>query len=259
MWIAVLLSAALAQNESPVLDAARERFRTDLLIEGAGVFWLVAELAILYAVTVGGRALRERPLPGRLVLTSRERWIAAALALLSAGLIALVCARFLLAPALPEAVEAAALETSGVADAVYAAVVRHIQVHLVIWCTFIAGWVVLESLIVIQGIRAFHALARVIGAAPARMSTAAAATVVFAAAVLVAPEAAAHFSRAVETHLQHGFSEALTDARPGYRFVEFYLRVAGAVWASVEWIAALYLFRGYLMLRRFFRERVHVA
>lgn len=39
---------------------------------------------------------------------------------------------------------------------------------------------------------------------------------------------------------------------PTRRFVELYLRLAGAVWVAVEWIAAIYLISGYRRLARWF-------
>ena len=39
---------------------------------------------------------------------------------------------------------------------------------------------------------------------------------------------------------------------PTRRFVELYLRLAGAVWVAVEWIAAVYLILGYRRLARWF-------
>lgn len=51
---------------------------------------------------------------------------------------------------------------------------------------------------------------------------------------------------------------ALDEARridePTRHFVGLFLRVAGGVWIAVEWIAAIYLIRGFAMLRRWFAE-----
>ena len=41
---------------------------------------------------------------------------------------------------------------------------------------------------------------------------------------------------------------------PTRRFVELYLRLAGAVWVAVEWIAAVYLILGYRRLARWFAQ-----
>lgn len=261
MWLFVhALSATIAQTGSPVLEAAWARFQREMLIEGAGVFWIVAELAILYAVTVGGRVLRERPLPKRISLSRRERWLAAGLAGLAIALTAAVYGRFLIWVPMPAAVEAtAALDPPDIPRAVYAAVRDHVQVHVAIWCAFIAAWIVLETAIVVQGIRAFHALADLIRAQPPRFSTATALVLAAGAALLWTTPAGAQIDQAIETAMRSGYKGALNDARAGYRFMEFYLRVAGAVWVLVEWIAAVYLIRGYIMLRRFFRERAHVA
>lgn len=255
-----LWSVALAQTQSPVMEIVWSRFWRDMVVEGAGIFWLIGELAILYAVSIGGRVLRERPLPGRLVLTRRERLAGAGLALFSVGLVAAVFGRFLVWTPMPLAMEAAAaMDWPEIPDIVHADVVNHIQVHITIWCAFIAAWVIIESTIVVQGIRAFHALSAQVQSAPARVPAAAFIAAVAGALALFATDASALFTRPVELALQSGYRQALDDARVGYRFMELYLRVAGAVWVIVEWIAAIYLMRGYWLLRRLFRGGSHVA
>jgi hypothetical protein len=76
---------------------------------------------------------------------------------------------------------------------------------------------------------------------------------------LLSLEASGELARSIELAAQSGYKGAMEDARPGYRFVELYLRVAGAAWVVVEWIAAIYLMRGCFLLRNFFRARAHVA
>ena len=39
---------------------------------------------------------------------------------------------------------------------------------------------------------------------------------------------------------------------PTRRFVELYLRLAGAIWVAVEWVAAVYLILGYRRLAKWF-------
>lgn len=258
--IVTIAQLLLAQTGSPVLDAAWARFRREMVIEGAGLFWIAAELAILFAVTVGGRVLRQRPLPERLTLTRGERWLAIGLVACSAGLVALVFGRFLVTPPMPVAIEMAAeLDRPEMPRAVYAALSEHTRVHVAIWCAFIAAWVGLETAIVVQGIRAFHALSRLTRVKSFPIPATAASALVLGVFTLWATDVSAQFEHAVEMALQSGYKGALNDAQAGYRFVELYLRVAGTVWVFVEWIAAMYLIRGYWMLRRFFRDRAHVA
>lgn len=261
MWIAVhVVSATLSQAGSPVLEAAWVRFQRELIVEGAGIFWIVAELGILFAVTVGRRVLRERPLPERLILTRSERWLALGLVLVAVGLAALVFGRFLIWAPMPIAIEATAgLDRPEIPRAVYAELTGHARVHLAIWCAFIAVWIALEIAIVAQGIRAFHALASLTRSGRRRLSVNTALGLAAGTLVLIATDASAQFTHAIEMAMQTGYRGGLEDIRPGYRFVELYVRVAGAVWVVVEWIAAVYLVRGYFMLRRFFRERAHVA
>lgn len=47
---------------------------------------------------------------------------------------------------------------------------------------------------------------------------------------------------------------ARQDDKATWQFVELFLRVAGVVWIAVEWIAAAYLIRGFVLLRRWFSE-----
>lgn len=52
--------------------------------------------------------------------------------------------------------------------------------------------------------------------------------------------------------VQEGALRAIRADEPTRRFVELYLRLAGAVWVAVEWIAAIYLILGYRRLARWF-------
>jgi hypothetical protein len=50
------------------------------------------------------------------------------------------------------------------------------------------------------------------------------------------------------------FEDARRFDEPTRRFMELVLRVAGVAWIAVEWIAAIYLIRGFHLLRRWFAE-----
>ncbi len=52
--------------------------------------------------------------------------------------------------------------------------------------------------------------------------------------------------------LEDGYVHATYADEPTRRFVELYLRVAGGVWITVEWIAAVVLVLGYRRLARWF-------
>ncbi len=54
--------------------------------------------------------------------------------------------------------------------------------------------------------------------------------------------------------VHEGALRAAQADEPTRRFVELYLRLAGAVWVAVEWIAAIYLMLGYRRLARWFAK-----
>ena len=54
--------------------------------------------------------------------------------------------------------------------------------------------------------------------------------------------------------VHEGALHAAQADEPTRRFVELYLRLAGAVWVAVEWIAAVYLMLGYRRLARWFAQ-----
>lgn len=76
---------------------------------------------------------------------------------------------------------------------------------------------------------------------------------VLALAVLAASAAVA-LDRPTMLRLARALAIARHDDEPTRRFVELFLRSAGVVWVTVEWIAAVYLVRGYAMLRRWLSE-----
>ena len=45
------------------------------------------------------------------------------------------------------------------------------------------------------------------------------------------------------------YNDAYHEEEPVRGFVRLYLRVAGVVWVTAEWIAAIMLYKGYRMLR----------
>lgn len=81
-----------------------------------------------------------------------------------------------------------------------------------------------------------------------------------AAILLVAACALPALAVAVDAHeiALARIASALEDARridrPTRQFVGLYLRAAGVAWILVEWIAAAYVIRGFVLLRRWFAE-----
>lgn len=48
------------------------------------------------------------------------------------------------------------------------------------------------------------------------------------------------------------YNQAYHEEDPVRGFVRLYLRIAGVVWVTLEWIAAILLYKGYRMLRPHF-------
>jgi hypothetical protein len=138
-----------------VATAWAEAAQSYARIEGAGVFWLAAELGILVLVRAGRRHLETVPLPATFRLTQRDAPIlvfALASTLLLAGLF-LSRHVFVEAPTdLPIAELASAAAQAE-------------RAHLAVWSAFVVGWVVLEALIVYHGWRGYRRLVALVRAA----------------------------------------------------------------------------------------------
>lgn len=75
--------------------------------------------------------------------------------------------------------------------------------------------------------------------------------------VLLITDPAANVHAATASEIQQAtqqYNDAYHDEEPVRGFVRLYLRVAGVVWVTVEWIAAILLYKGYRMLRPHFIE-----
>lgn len=217
-----------------VLAYVQARQRVDMLVETAGLFWIAAELAILFLVLAGCRHLETTPLAPQFNLTSRERYRlavgAAAFVLLSAG----VMARYAFpAPIAPE--DAAAVLSN------------RVHVHIAIWAAFVTTWVLLEILIVFHGWRGYRRLRRLFFPAKTARPVPAAVCALMGGAWLLA----SWHANALDTG---ALNQAIRDANKAsqvyWNALYLYLRLAGAVWIAVEWWAAVLLVRGYRMLAR---------
>ena len=153
------ISAGAQAADTPI-DTAREQFRSELLIEAAGVFWIAAEVAILFCMTVAVRIFAARPLPTRVVLTQIERKRALFWGLALGALTASVFGRHLFVSSLPEAFSAIVAAGTDVQVRVEQAYNARTHIHIALWCSFITAWVLLEIAIVVQGIRSYRHLRR---------------------------------------------------------------------------------------------------
>ncbi|MFM1918390.1 MAG: hypothetical protein RLZZ303_24 [Candidatus Hydrogenedentota bacterium] len=210
--------------------------RSHLLIEAAGVFWLLAEVAILFAVREARRTLSGRPARDwrpRLALWISITAVPLLLLLLHAWTLTRI--DWLDAPIKPES--AAQRLTF------------HVHRHLAVWSLFIFGWVALETLIVAEGLRAYRHFGALCRRMLTPLRTAALAGLVAALAIEGAAQAASPQGPVMTALL-----EAEAALQPYRNAVYLYLRVAGVVWIAVEWVAAIALWRGQALLGRVARE-----
>ena len=146
----------------PVIDGAWVAFQREVLVESAGVFWIAAEIAILFFLGVAARIFGVRPLPQAIGLTRtevRRAWGAGALVL---ALAAFVFGRHLVWPPLPSAFEAIAASGGDVLGRARDAYIARAHAHAALWCSLITAWIVLEIAIVIQGVRVFGRLRAIV-------------------------------------------------------------------------------------------------
>lgn len=188
-----------------------------LAVEGAGVFWIAAEMAILFLVQWGREHMEERPLQPGLQLSRTSQWRAIGYALLVFVLSAIVARRAVLSLRAPQDPIAFELE------------------HLTLWAQFVTAWVLLEIAIVYHGWRGYRTLRSLLGAPAAPVPKNAAMIAVL---FLALSGAASAQLTPIEAALV-----------PYQNALYFYLRVAGVVWIAVEWVAAYLLLRSYALLR----------
>lgn len=210
--------------------------RGHLLIEAAGVFWLLAEVAILFAVREARRTLSGQPARDwrpRIALWMGIASVPLLLLLLHAWTLTRI--DWLEAPITPETAAQS--------------LTFQVQRHLIVWSLFIFGWVALETLIVAEGLRAY----RYFGALCRRMLPPLRVAAVAGLALALAIEGAAQ-SAAPHGPVMTALLEAEAALQPYRNAVYLYLRVAGVVWIAVEWGAAIALWRGQALMARVARE-----
>ncbi len=137
------------ENLDPIVGA-HGQFVREFFIEVAGVFWIGAEVLILFVVTAALRHFEARPLPPKFALTAREKrralWWSGGLVLLCVG----AFGRHVVVAPIHTALAALESPLAGEVEAIY---FSRAHIHLAVWCLFILTWVVLEAAIVLQGLR----------------------------------------------------------------------------------------------------------
>jgi hypothetical protein len=140
-----------------------------MMVECAGLFWILAELLILYAVLTARRYLETEPIPRTIAWTRRD---ARRTLLWVMGFAALCAAVFLRHYFSPPAYEYLELYASGEIplSRFQDLYVSRFHIHQIFWAGFVTLWVLLEAIIVYHGWRAYRRLREVLGGNYARIS-----------------------------------------------------------------------------------------
>ena len=196
-----------------MLDAPANQY---LIIEGAGLFWIGAEIAILFAMCEARCFFNQHALPSHFIFgaTQMKRALIWTLPLIVLCLWVIYCHNF-------------------------GGDLRW-QWHILTWCAFVFIWVLLECLIVWQGCMIFVHLCDRLGVKNMLLSVCVA--FVFFALTLSSP-----LMLALMQHVNTHGNDTQQLAENGMYFL---LRLAGVFWISVEWIAALVLLRAYFIFKR---------
>lgn len=215
-----------------------------VLAESAGLFWIFAELAILFGVRMGRSRIELRPIPRRIVLSRGEHIRARVqLALFLAGAAVLLGRHYLGPLALP-----VVTGNGSVPGHVAAQFIHCIHVHQVLWAGFVTAWVALECAIVWHGFQGYRQLCLLLPPQAAGQGASGSGRWMGAIALVIVLGATG--ARAAAVDPLHDALRATAAADGVYWNALFlYLRVAGVVWIAVEWVAAMVLWRTWRLLR----------
>jgi len=222
--------------------------RRAFIYECFGVFWIVAEGLILAGVLIARRHLEHRPTAPAAAwdTTATRHVLLLGIVPLFLG-IALLLRHFLL-PA-----GSALLGGGEGLDAVAATMVARQREHLLVWSIMVVLWVVLESTIVYHGWRAYRRLVVLLPETPpppgVRLSGVASGLLLFA-LVAMGPASLAWASPVSGTVSQDVIQAAFAAEEPVRSAAYLVIRAAAVAWIVVEWIAAVYLWRGLGRIRR---------
>ncbi len=242
-----------------------------LFIELCGVFWIVAELVILFFVIEARRHLGRSPISAVPLwdrVSTRRALLFMLFALAALGAVVL---RPLFWTPLSWRIQTGPLDVSAAAMLDFHAVLR----HLTVWAAFVTVWVILEGAMVYQGYSAYRLFRKLVlaGGGGATRNSAGktvgispdgssggqggqASLVVLlllgaflAAGIVAAPVFAAQALNAPAAKAVDSWEQVVQLSENGlypYRNALYlYLRIAGVVWIGVEWIAAFVLWRAW--------------
>lgn len=217
-----------------VHNLARDLFLRQCLVEGAGLFWLAAELAILLFVLAARRHLETNPTSSRLFFTRADAQRAIAFAIATIFLSAIVYGRHFV---VPPAYLAPLPDPSAFIRALEGQVYR----HLLLWSGFVTGWVALEAVIVYHGYRAWRAMMRLLQPQPHIPRGSSSVTCIVAPIGILFLHYAGPWRSA--------YDEVMATTLPAYNALYLYLRLAGLIWIAVEAAAALLLVLAFRTIR----------
>jgi len=167
--LVLLMSATDGGPLSGVMQYLRTEHHRVMMVECAGLFWILAELLILGSVLAARRHLETEPLPRTIAWTRRDARRDLLWAMGFAALCAAIFVRHYFSPPAYEYLELYArgeIPLSRFQD-LY---VSRFHIHQILWAGFVTVWVLLEAIIVYHGWRAYCRLREILGGNRARVS-----------------------------------------------------------------------------------------
>lgn len=227
---------------------ARAAHVEHVIVESAGLFWLGAELAILYAMLIARRQVFSSPAPSVLALSRKERRRAAGWGVAFGLFCLVVLLRHAVLPAAYALVHQ--VGNACTTEDIVRVFTQRNREHLVVWASFVTGWVALESAIVYQGWRIFRTIRERFNTRGGSAKRVAVLGTLLMLAVLNLRAMARADAAAGPGHGLLNALQAAHQADAVYRNALYlYLRIAGVMWIGVEWVAAVLLWQGFRMLR----------
>jgi hypothetical protein len=237
---------------SDIIQSARLEYFQVLLIESAGLFWIFAEICILFGVRAGRRYIECGDFD-TLHLRKTLPW-ALAFFVLSTGLLG---RHFL---GVPFYRQVGQLAISGGDSALREALLAHVsaqRTHYTVWASFVTTWVVLEACIVYNGWRGYCSLRAVFAGPQKPIRPASVCVLAFVGAAIIGslvPSGLAFATEPAVEGIQRMIHEAQASNALYRNALYLYLRLAGVAWILVEWFAAVVLWRSFRLMRSVLRE-----
>ena len=174
-----LVLAGLLDSSTPgdiagfdaLIRYARFQHQRAVVIECAGLFWILMELLILFLAVAARRHLESEPLPRRVTLNRVERRRAIVWGAVFLIVAAAILSRHAVLTPLYVSVQRATATGAGFqAEALKQAYLARAHTHLAIWAVFVTIWGALEGMIVYHGSRGYLRLRHLVQAAERKRS-----------------------------------------------------------------------------------------